>query len=100
MVFLFLVPVVPAALGNFILPLQLGAKDVPFPKLNLVSYYIYVIVAVIPLSAILGGGIDTGWSFYTRYSTSTSGGNIFLMTFDNFVLRFSSVLSELYFTVS
>src|SRR5690625_3895241 len=81
MVFLFLVPVVPAALGNFILPLQLGAKDVAFPKLNLVSYYIYVIGAVITLSAILGGGIDTGWTFYTPYSTSTSGGNIFLMTF-------------------
>src|SRR5690625_922146 len=100
MVFLFLVPVVPAALGNFILPLQLGAKDVAFPKLNLVSYYIYVIGAVITLSAILGGGIDTGWTFYTPYSTSTSGGNIFLMTFGVFVLGFSSILTGLNFIVS
>lgn len=100
MVFFFLVPVVPAALGNFILPLQLGAKDVAFPKLNLISYYIYVIGAVITLTAILGGGIDTGWTFYAPYSTSTSGGNIFLMTFGVFVLGFSSILTGLNFIVS
>src|SRR5690625_7230886 len=95
MVFLFLVPVVPAALGNFILPLQLGAKDVAFPKLNLVSYYIYVIGAVITLSAILGGGIDTGWTFYTPYSTSISGGNIFLIILGIFFIVFSSILTVL-----
>lgn len=99
MVFFFLVPAVPAVLGNFILPLQLGAKDVAFPRLNLASFYIYVIGVIITLIAILGGGIDTGWTFYTPYSTATTG-NILLMTFGVFVLGFSSILTGLNFIVS
>src|SRR6056297_1792047 len=70
MIFLFLVPSVPAALGNFILPLQLGAKDVAFPKLNLLSFYLYLTGAGIAVFAILNGGIDAGWTFYTPYSSS------------------------------
>src|SRR5699024_10178305 len=73
MVFLFLVPAIPTALGNFFLPIQLGAKDVAFPRLNLGSYYLYFIGACIVVTAMLLGGIDTGWTFYTPYSTTTGG---------------------------
>jgi cytochrome c oxidase subunit 1 len=73
MVFLFIIPSVPAALGNFVLPLMLGAKDVAFPRLNLLSYYIYVVGVIMALSAIILGGVDTGWTFYTPYSTTTGG---------------------------
>src|SRR5258708_6252398 len=65
MVFLFIIPSVPAALGNFVLPLMLGAKDVAFPRLNLFSYYIYVTGAILAISAMVLGGVDTGWTFYT-----------------------------------
>jgi cytochrome c oxidase subunit I len=99
MIFFFLVPSVPTVLGNFVLPLQLGAKDVAFPRLNLASYYIYVIGAVLTLIAILGGGIDTGWTFYTPFSTITDG-SIALMTFGVFVLGFSSILTGVNFIVT
>jgi len=96
MVFFFLVPSVPAALGNFILPLQLGCKDVAFPRLNLASYYIYVIGALITFIAIFTGGVDTGWTFYTPYSTQT-GGSVMIMTFGVFILGFSSILTGVNF---
>jgi cytochrome c oxidase subunit I len=96
MIFFFLVPSVPAALGNFILPLQLGAKDVAFPRLNLASFYIYVIGALFTLYAIFTGGVDTGWTFYTPYS-ATTGGNVMMMTFGIFILGFSSILTGLNF---
>src|SRR5690349_8020926 len=73
MVFLFIIPSVPAALGNFVLPLMLGAKDVAFPRLNLASYYIYVVGALMAVTSIVIGGVDTGWTFYTPYSTTTGG---------------------------
>lgn len=63
MVFLFIIPSIPAALGNFFLPIMLGAKDVAFPRLNLASFYIYVLGAVFSLVAIISGSIDTGWTF-------------------------------------
>ncbi len=69
MIFLFLIPSIPAALGNFILPISLGAKDVAFPRLNLASFYIYVFGALFLIGAILVGGLDTGWTFYTPYSS-------------------------------
>src|SRR3954452_5465436 len=72
MVFLFIIPSVPAALGNFVLPLMLGAKDVAFPRLNLMSLYIYWTGAAMALTCIAIGGVDTGWTFYTPYSTSTN----------------------------
>lgn len=99
MIFFFLIPSVPAALGNFILPLQLGCKDVAFPRVNLLSYYIYVIGAIFTLVAIFTGGIDTGWTFYTPYSTST-GGSVMLMTIGVFILGFSSILTGLNFIVT
>lgn len=99
MIFFFLIPSVPAALGNFVLPLQLGAKDVAFPRLNLASFYIYVIGAVFTLTAIFTGGIDTGWTFYTPYSTTT-GGSVMMMTLGIFILGFSSILTGLNFIVT
>lgn len=99
MIFFFLIPSVPAALGNFVLPLQLGAKDVAFPRLNLASFYIYVIGAIFTLTAIFTGGIDTGWTFYTPYSTTT-GGSVMMMTLGIFILGFSSILTGLNFIVT
>src|SRR5882757_7964791 len=69
MVFFFLVPVVPSVLGNFCLPLMIGAKDLAFPRLNLLSWYLYMLAGVWTLCAILAGGVDTGWTFYTPYSS-------------------------------
>lgn len=96
MVFLFLVPAVPTVLGNFILPMQVGAKDVAFPRLNLASYYIFMIGSLMAVYAILAGGIDTGWTFYTPYSSST-GGAVTLMVFGVFVIGFSSILTGVNF---
>jgi len=96
MIFLFLVPSVPAALGNFILPVQLGAKDVAFPRLNLLSYYLYITGAAIVICAILSGGVDTGWTFYTPYSIQTSTA-VTIMTFGVFVIGFSSILTGVNF---
>ena len=78
MVFFFLVPSIPATLGNFLVPMMIGARDLAFPKLNLLSWYIYVIGAIFTLYAVISGGVDTGWTFYTPYSSSfshTSGGS-------------------------
>ena len=72
MVFLVIIPSVPAALGNFILPIMLGAKDVAFPRLNLFSYYLWVIGALFFVLALFTGGLDTGWTFYTPYSTDST----------------------------
>ncbi len=96
MVFLFIIPAVPAALGNFVLPLLLGTKDVAFPRLNIFSFYIYVIGAIIAVASIIFGGVDTGWTFYTPYSTG-SGGKVIWMVFGVFVLGFSSILTGLNF---
>ncbi|MGA7415010.1 MAG: cytochrome c oxidase subunit I [Bryobacteraceae bacterium] len=96
MVFLFIIPSIPAAMGNFVLPLMLGAKDVAFPRLNLFSYYIYVTGAVMALSALVLGGVDTGWTFYTPYSTTTDG-PVGLMTMAVFVLGFSSIFTGINF---
>jgi cytochrome c oxidase subunit 1 len=96
MVFLFIIPSIPAALGNFVLPIMLGAKDVAFPRLNLASFWIYVTGALIGVTAMVTGGVDTGWTFYTPYSTTTDG-SVALMTFAAFVLGFSSILTGLNF---
>ncbi|MFK7988671.1 MAG: cytochrome c oxidase subunit I [Sandaracinaceae bacterium] len=92
MVFLFIIPSVPAALGNFFLPLQLGAKDVAFPRLNLASFYIYVIGAGFAIFSIVTNSVDTGWTFYTPYS-STTDTSVVSMTLAVFVLGFSSILT-------
>ena len=99
MIFLFIIPSIPAAFGNFVLPVMLGAKDVAFPRLNLASWYLYVIGAVFALVSILAGGVDTGWTFYTPYSTSASGAVVWL-TMGAFILGFSSIFTGLNFIVT
>jgi cytochrome c oxidase subunit 1 len=99
MVFLFVIPLIPAALGNFVLPLMLGARDVAFPKLNLASFHLYVAGALILLYSILAGSMDTGWTFYTPYSTRTSTA-VVSATFGVFVLGFSSIFTGLNFIVT
>lgn len=96
MVFLVIIPGIPASLGNFVLPLQLGAKDVAFPRLNLISYYIYVIGSLFAVCSIIFGAIDTGWTFYAPYSTSAEG-KVVMMVTGAFILGFSSIFTGLNF---
>ena len=96
MVFLFIIPSIPAALGNFFLPIQLGAKDVAFPKLNLLSFYIYVFGACFALYSMVDGAVDTGWTFYTPYSTSTTT-SVIPMVLGAFIMGFSSILTGVNF---
>ncbi len=101
MVFLFIIPSIPAALGNFFLPIMLGTKDVAFPKLNLGSFYIYVLGTICTLIAIIVGNIDTGWTFYTPYSVgrNVTGADVSVvwMTLGVFILGFSSILTGVNF---
>jgi cytochrome c oxidase subunit I len=99
MIFAFIIPAIPAVMGNFVLPLQLGSKDVAFPRLNLASFYIYLIGAVIALSALLVGRVDGGWTFYTPYSTRV-GDSVLFITTGVFVMGFSSILTGLNFIVT
>lgn len=99
MVFLFIIPSIPAALGNFLVPVMLGAKDVAFPRLNLSSFYLWVTGAIFFIAALLGSGLDTGWTFYTPYSTTTDT-SVILATFGAFVLGFSSIFTGLNFIVT
>ena len=96
LVFMFIIPAVPAILGNMILPLMLGAKDVAFPRLNLLSWYCWVGGAIFFVFALLNGGLDTGWTFYTPYSSSTSTA-VTTATMGAFILGFSSILTGLNF---
>ena len=101
MVFLFIIPSVPAALGNFLLPVMLGTKDVAFPRLNLSSFYLWVTGLVLFLTALSVTGLDTGWTFYTPYSIETQqGGAVLAATFGVFVLGFSSIFTGLNFIVT
>lgn len=98
MIFLFIVPGIPAAIGNFVLPLQLGAEDVAFPRLNLLSWWVYIFGAVLALTSLFGGGgfADTGWTFYAPYSINTDT-NVSLAVLAAFVLGFSSILTGINF---
>ncbi|MBG91201.1 MAG: cytochrome c oxidase subunit I [Actinobacteria bacterium] len=96
MVFLFVIPSIPAAFGNFLLPLQIGAKDVAFPRLNLLSLYIYFLGALMMVAAIFMGSVDTGWTFYTPYSIS-SDTSVVMTVLGAFVLGFSSILTGVNF---
>jgi cytochrome c oxidase subunit I len=99
MVFLFIIPSVPAALGNFFLPIMIGAKDVAFPRLNMLSFYIYLVGLAIILSSLVMGAVDTGWTFYTPYSVQTAN-SVISMTLGVFVLGFSSILTGVNFLVT
>jgi cytochrome c oxidase subunit 1 len=99
MVFLFIVPSIPATIGNFFLPLMLGAKDVAFPRLNLLSFHIYILGSLFLVYSIIAGSLDTGWTFYTPYSTET-GTAVISATLGAFILGFSSILTGLNFIVT
>lgn len=99
MIFMFIIPIIPAALGNFFLPIMIGAKDVAFPRLNLFSYYIFIGGAFLAVLALFTGGVDTGWTFYTPYSIR-SATSVILVTMGVFVMGFSSILTGLNFIVT
>ncbi len=99
MIFLFIIPSIPAILGNFVLPLMLGAKDVAFPRLNLASWWVYILGSAFALYSIVSGAVDTGWTFYTPYSTDSSTA-VISMTFGVFILGFSSIFTGLNFIVT
>ena len=100
MIFFFLIPAIPSVMGNFILPIMLGAKDLAFPKLNLASWYIYIIGGTFGIIVIITGGVDTGWTFYTPYSTQFSNTKVFATTLGAFITGFSSILTGLNFLVT
>jgi cytochrome c oxidase subunit 1 len=101
MIFLFLIPSIPAVLGNFFLPMMIGARDVAFPKLNLASWYVYMLGAVFFIYVLLSGGVDTGWTFYTPLSTNNSDTtNVVPTTLGALILGFSSILTGLNFIVT
>jgi len=99
MIFLFMIPAIPSGFGNFLLPIMVGAKDVAFPRLNLLSFYLYLLGAVIALWGMIQGGADTGWTFYTPYSTTTTA-KVVPILLGAFVLGFSSILTGLNFIVT
>jgi cytochrome c oxidase subunit 1 len=99
MVFMVIIPLIPAAIGNFILPMQIGAKDVAFPRWNLVSFYVYILGATIASSTLFLKGVDTGWTFYAPYSIKTSSSTT-LVLLGAFIMGFSSILTGLNFIVT
>jgi cytochrome c oxidase subunit 1 len=100
MIFFFLIPSIPAVLGNFLLPIMIGAKDLAFPRLNLASWYLYMIGGALTFVSLLTGGIDTGWTFYTPMSTSFAQGQVIVTAVGIFVAGFSSILTGLNFIVT
>jgi cytochrome c oxidase subunit I len=100
MIFLFLIPSIPSVLGNFLVPIMIGARDLAFPRLNLLSWYLLVIGGVFTLWAIVAGGVDTGWTFYTPYSSLFSNTNVVLAVIGIFIAGFSSILTGLNFIVT
>jgi cytochrome c oxidase subunit 1 len=100
MVFFFLIPSIPATLGNFLIPPMIGAKDLAFPRINLLSWYIYIIGGIFTLYAMATGGVDTGWTFYTPYSSTASNTNVVPTALGVFISGFSSILTGLNFIVT
>ena len=97
MVWFFLVPSIPTTFGNFLLPLMLGARDVAFPRLNLMSFWIYVFGACFTIYCIIAGGVDTGWTFYTPYSTLYSNSHVVAAAIGIFIAGFSSIATGVNF---
>src|SRR4029078_12712457 len=100
MVFFFLIPAIPSVLGNFLVPIMIGAKDLAFPKLNLASWYIYMLGGLFTLYALVTGGVDTGWTFYAPFSTVSSTTNVIPTALGIFITGFSSILTGLNFIVT
>ncbi len=100
MIFFFLIPSVPAVLGNFLVPLMIGARDLAFPRVNLASWYIYTVGGLFTMSAAVMGGVDTGWTFYTPYSSTYANSHVILTALGVFITGFSSILTGLNFLVT
>src|SRR5689334_2926976 len=100
MIFFFLIPSIPAVLGNFLVPLMLGARDLAMPRINLMSWYVFTLGGVFTLIAMIAGGVDTGWTFYTPYSTTYSNTYVVLTVVGVFIVGFSSILTALNFVVT
>ncbi len=100
MVFFFLIPSIPATLGNFFVPMMIGAKDLAFPRINLLSWYIYIVGALFALTSVVLGGVDTGWTFYTPFSSTFSNTFVITAACGVFIAGFSSILTGLNFIVT
>jgi cytochrome c oxidase subunit 1 len=100
MVWFFLIPSIPATFGNFLIPLMIGAKDVAFPRLNLASWYIYTLGGVFVILSLVAGGVDTGWTFYTPYTTMFSNSHVIAAVTGVFIVGFSSIFTALNFIVT
>ncbi len=100
MVFFFLIPSIPAVLGNFLIPMMIGAKDLAFPRINLLSWYIYIVAGALYIHCLVTGGVDTGWTFYTPFSTAFSNTRVVEAGLAIFVSGFSSILTGLNFVVT
>jgi len=100
MVFFFLIPSIPAVLGNFLIPMMVGAKDLAFPRINLLSWYIYIAAGALYIWCIITGGVDTGWTFYTPFSTMFSNTHVIEAGLAIFIAGFSSILTGLNFVVT
>lgn len=100
MVWFFLIPSIPTVLGNFLVPMMVGAKDLAFPRLNLLSWYLFMIGGILAFSSIVIGGVDTGWTFYTPYSTTYSNTHVLWMALGIFIAGFSSIITGLNFIIT
>ena len=100
MVWFFLIPSIPSTMGNFLVPLMIGARDLAFPRLNLASWYLYIGGGVFTVGALLMGGVDTGWTFYTPFSTMFSNTHVFAAVAGVFVVGFSTILTGINFIVT
>ncbi len=100
MIFFFLIPAIPAVLGNFLIPLMIGARDLAFPRLNLLSWYFYMLGGTLGLIAIFSGGVDTGWTFYTPYASMYSNSQVMITIVGAFVAGFSSIFTGINFIVT
>jgi cytochrome c oxidase subunit 1 len=100
MIFFFLVPSIPAVFGNFLLPLMIGARDLAFPRLNLASWYVFTVGGLFTLGAVVGGGVDTGWTFYTPYSSTYANSAVILTALGVFITGFSSIMTGINFIVT
>ncbi len=100
MIFFFLIPSIPAVLGNFLVPLMIGAKDLAFPRINLLSWYVYTVGGLLTIYAMAAGGVDTGWTFYAPYSSTYSNSHVIATALGVFFVGFSSILTGLNFIVT
>src|SRR4051794_2375977 len=100
MVWFFLIPVIPTALGNFVIHMMIGARDLAFPRVNLLSYYVFTLGATITLTALLIGGVDTGWTFYPPFSTKSSYAYVIPAAIGIIISGFSSIMTGLNFVIT